>query len=226
MAFKKYALITAGGTGERMQSTIPKQFLILKDKPILMRTMEVFHDVFPDLKFIIVLGSQYREDWKTLCEKYDFHIEHQLAAGGDIRFQSVKNGLDAIDDDGLVAVHDGVRPLVSKVVIKNGFELAEKYGNAVPCTMINESVRTLTGNQSKIVDRDQLRIIQTPQVFKIKLIKNAYQVSYDPLFTDDATVLESSGEKIHLFEGNPENIKITRPADLLLANVLLDNLNS
>ncbi|MEA3476780.1 MAG: 2-C-methyl-D-erythritol 4-phosphate cytidylyltransferase [Bacteroidota bacterium] len=225
MAFKKYALITAGGTGKRMQSTIPKQFLILKDKPILIRTMEIFHDVFPDLKFVIVLGRQYWKDWKTLCEKYDFHIEHQLAAGGGIRFQSVKNGLDAIDDDGLVAVHDGVRPLVSKAVIKNGFDLAEKYGNAVPCTMINESVRTLTGNQSRPVDRNQLRIIQTPQVFKIKLIKDAYQAAYDPLFTDEATVLESSGEKIHLFEGNPENIKITKPGDLLIARALMSGIN-
>jgi len=226
MALKKYVLITAGGTGTRMQSAVPKQFLLLKDKPLLMHSMQAFYDVYQDLGFIVVLPEEYWDDWQALCENHGFNLSHQLAAGGETRFQSVKNGLAALQEDGLVAIHDAVRPLVSNRVIRQGFELAARQGNAIPCVPVNESVRTVQDDENKPANRDLLRIIQTPEVFKVSLIKKAYEVDYHPGYTDDASVLERMGERIQLFEGNIENIKITKPADLLLADALLDSLNS
>ncbi len=226
MALKKYVLITAGGTGTRMQSAVPKQFLLLKDKPILMHSMQAFYDVYQDLGFIVVLPEEYWDDWKVLCENHGFNLPHQLVEGGETRFQSVKNGLTALQEDGLVAIHDAVRPLVSKRVIQEGFELAGRQGNAIPCIPVNESVRTVQGDENKPADRDMLRIIQTPEVFKVSLIKKAYEVDYHPGYTDDASVLERMGERIQLFEGNIENIKITKHADLLIADALLESLNS
>jgi 2-C-methyl-D-erythritol 4-phosphate cytidylyltransferase len=220
MAIKRYALITAGGTGTRMQSDVPKQFLLLNKKPILMHTMEVFHDVDEDIEFIVVLHEGFWDEWKNLCESYQFSPPHQLAPGGETRFHSVKNGLQAIHKNGLVAIHDAVRPLVYKSVVRQGFELAGQYGNAIPYVDMNESIREVSDGRNNPVDRGRIKVIQTPQVFKVDLIKKAYETAYDPFFTDDAMVLEHSGEKIHLYKGNQENIKITRPADLILADAL------
>ncbi len=226
MALKKYVLITAGGTGNRMQSAIPKQFLLLKDKPVLMHTMQVFNNAFQDLDFVLVLPTQYWDDWDKLCQEYDFTLAHQLVEGGELRFHSVKNGLSFIGEDGIVAIHDAVRPLVSEAVVRHGFAMAEQHGNAIPCVPVSESVRMIDEKGSRPVNRDQLRLVQTPQVFRISLIKEAYQVEYDSSFTDDASVIERMGEQIYLYEGNPENIKITRPVDMVIANALFESLNS
>ena len=226
MALKKYVLITAGGTGNRMQSAIPKQFLLLKDKPVLMHTIQVFNNAFQDMDFLIVLPAQYWEDWNKLCQEYEFSLVHQLVEGGEFRFHSVKNGLDFIREDGIVAIHDAVRPLVSDAVVKNGFAMAEEHGNAIPCVPVNESVRMSDEKGNRPINRDQLRLIQTPQVFRTSLIKEAYKVEYDSSFTDDASVIERMGRQIYLYEGNPENIKITRPADMVLADALYKSLNS
>ena len=226
MALKKYVLITAGGTGNRMQSAIPKQFLLLKDKPVLMHTIQVFNNAFQDMDFLIVLPAQYWEDWNKLCQEYEFSLAHQLVEGGEFRFHSVKNGLDFIREDGIVAIHDAVRPLVSDAVVKNGFAMAEEHGNAIPCVPVNESVRMSDEKGNRPINRDQLRLIQTPQVFRTSLIKEAYKVEYDSSFTDDASVIERMGRQIYLYEGNPENIKITRPADMVLADALYKSLNS
>ena len=209
-----------------MQSVVPKQFLLLKDKPILMHTMQTFHDVYNELEFILVLPGEHISHWETLCEKHHFDIAHQVCSGGDTRFYSVRNGLELIPEEGLVAIHDGVRPLVSEKVIVEGFELAAEKGNAIPCVGISESVRIADGTTSLPADRSVLRIIQTPEVFRVSLIKRAYQADYHTAYTDDASVLERMGEKIHLFPGNPENIKITGPTDLVVAEAFLDALNS
>jgi 2-C-methyl-D-erythritol 4-phosphate cytidylyltransferase len=220
MAIKRYVLITAGGTGTRMQSDVPKQFLLLKNKPILMHTMQVFHDVFDDLEFIVALHEGFWEEWQNLCESYQYSTRHQLVPGGETRFHSVRNGLQAIRENGLVAIHDAARPLVYKSVVKQGFELAGQFGNAVPYVDLNESIRKLGDDGSKPMDRERIKVIQTPQVFEVDLIKKAYETEYDPSFTDDATVLERLDVNIHLYKGNQENIKITRPADLILADAL------
>ena len=220
MAVKRYAVITAGGTGTRMQSDVPKQFLLLKNKPILMHTMQVFYDVFEDIEFIVALHEGFWDDWQNLCDSYQFNLPHQLTPGGETRFHSVKNGLEAIHENGLVAIHDAVRPLVFKSVVSQGFELAGQFGNAVPCVDMNESVREVSDGGNRPMDREHIKVIQTPQVFDADLIREAYETGYDPSFTDDAMVLEKTGQKIHLFKGNQENIKITRPADLILANAL------
>ena len=204
-----------------MQSDVPKQFLLLKGKPIIMHTMQVFHDVFADIEFVVVLPGDHINAWGSLCEKHGFNLPHQVAVGGETRFQSVKNGLELVPHDKLVAIHDAVRPLVSPQVIREGFELARIHGNAVPVIEPGESVRKVTGTVNEPVDRSTLRLVQTPQVFDSSLIKRAYQVDYNAAFTDDAIVLEHSGKLIHLYQGNPENIKITWPADLTLARALL-----
>jgi len=226
MALKKYVLITAGGTGKRMQSAIPKQFLLLKDKPILMHTMQVFNSALQDLDFVLILPTQYWDDWNRLCQEYEFTLPHQLVEGGELRFHSVKNGLNAISKDGIVAIHDAVRPLVSEAVIRHGFAMAEQHGNAIPCVPVSESVRMVDDEGSRPVNRDQLCLIQTPQVFRASLIIEAYQLEYDSTFTDDASVIERMGEQINLYDGNPENIKVTRPADMVVANALFESLNS
>jgi 2-C-methyl-D-erythritol 4-phosphate cytidylyltransferase len=221
MALKRYVLITAGGRGTRMQSDVPKQFLLLKDRPILMHTMQVFHDVLSDMEFVVVLPGEMVDTWESLCTEHGFNMSHRVVEGGETRFHSVKNGLEAVPAGMLVAIHDAVRPLVSPRVIREGFEMARIHGNAVPAIEPGESVRKVTGTGNEPVDRSALRLVQTPQVFDSSLIKRAYQVDYDPAFTDDATVLERAGKVIHLFKGNPENIKITRPSDLILASALL-----
>lgn len=218
----KNVIIVAGGTGTRMESLTPKQFLLLGGLPVLMHCVNAFFQYDNRIRIIIALPVQEKNNWKQLCEKFRFVVPHQVTPGGEHRFHSVKNALQVIDDDGLVAIHDGVRPLVSVETIRNCFEKAEELGNAIPVTGSPDSVRLLNGSGSRQVDRSDVKLVQTPQVFRCSLIREAYKQNYSSRFTDDAAVFESAGGQINLVEGNPENIKITRPSDMLIAGSLLN----
>jgi len=221
---KRYCIIVAGGSGRRMKSSIPKQFLLLGGRPLLMRTIEQFHTFDNTLEIILVLPEGHHALWEKLCTEYSFTITHQVVAGGEERFHSVKAGLGCVSGDSLVAIHDGVRPLVSHDTIWRCFADAEEFGNAVPFIEPADSVRILAGDESRPVPRSEVRLIQTPQVFRGSMIKNAYRRGFDPSFTDDATVAEADGVKIHLTYGNRENIKITTPEDLAVAGTLAGTL--
>lgn len=186
-----------------------------------MHTIRVFHETVPDINIILVLPGQHFQTWKRLCTEHAFKVPHQKAIGGETRFLSVRNGLELALEDSLVAIHDGVRPLVSQTVIRNSFLMAEKYGTSVPAIPVNESMRIRENESSRTVDRKLIRIIQTPQTFKYSILKKAYEQPYQESFTDDATVVEAMGHKIHLIEGNIENIKITRKIDLRIAEALI-----
>jgi len=204
-----------------MHAEIPKQFLNIAGKPVLFHTMKCFHEYSNEIEIILVLPEPFIDFWNSLSKKYELNIDHQIEIGGDTRYQSVKNGLQYISDPSLVAIHDGVRPLVSKNTLNRVFKKAEDKGNAIPIIKINESVRRLDEDLSFPVNRREYRLVQTPQCFHSDLIKRAYQQEYSDTFTDDATVIESLGVKIHLVEGNAENIKITRPGDMIIAEALL-----
>ena len=222
---KKYAIIVAGGSGSRMKSEIPKQFLLLAGKPILLHTVEKLLQI-PTIQLIVVLPKNDIEYWHKIT-KSNAVIQNNAAAimvtvGGDTRFQSVKNGLSEIKTDGIVAVHDGVRPLVSLEIIQNSYQVAEQKGSAVASVWVKDSVRALNENgESRAIDRTKLKLIQTPQTFRVDLIKKAFEVAEQSFFTDCASVLEFSGEKITLIDGAYENIKITTPEDLVVAEAFL-----
>jgi 2-C-methyl-D-erythritol 4-phosphate cytidylyltransferase len=219
---KKYVIIVAGGKGERMNAGLPKQFLPIGNKPILMHTLAAFYEYDPQVSIILVLpGSQF-SFWKKLCEEHHFAIPHLLTEGGETRFHSVKNGLLLVTEDSLVAVHDGVRPFVSQATIFRCFEAAGLKGSAIPTTELIDSIRYIDEKGNKAVNRNNYRLIQTPQVFQSTLLKEAYQQKYTPDFTDDASVVEALGKKIQLVEGNKENIKITTPFDLEIAKILIE----
>ena len=218
---KYYVIIVAGGIGKRMGADIPKQFLELEGKPVLAHTIEKFKSFREDIEIITVLPENQIRYWLELQEKYSFTVPQTLVKGGSARFFSVKNGLEFVDAPGMVAIHDGVRPNVSIDTIKRCFETAEKLGNAIPVVIPSDTLRMMKGNDSILIDRFQVRQVQTPQVFNSEVIKNAYRTDYSPHFTDDASVLESSGVRINLVEGNRENIKITNPEDLLIAKTFL-----
>ncbi len=217
----RYAIIVAGGTGQRFGSSVPKQFLPLKGLPVLMHTLHIFHTFNSSIRFIVTLPIDYIEVWQSLCQEYKFSIEHKITTGGETRFHSVLNGLNCIEGEGIVAVHDAVRPLVSKDTLQRCFETAARLGNAVPVITPADSIRELNGNSSRLVNRDTFVMVQTPQVFSIKLLKEAYKQPFNPEFTDDASVLEKKGNKIILVEGNRENIKITTQTDMLIAEALI-----
>lgn len=217
---KKYAVIVAGGKGNRMGSELPKQFIPLNDKPILMHTLQTFKLYTTDIQIILVLPANDIQLWRELCIKHSFDIEHTITEGGETRFHSVKNGLQLVDKDSIVAIHDGVRPFVSKSVIENSFVTAQTYKAVVPVIDIVDTVRELNDNESHTVSRDKYKIVQTPQTFLSNLIKQAYNQDYNKDFTDDASVVESMGVKIKLIEGNRENIKITTPFDLIVGRAL------
>ena len=215
----QYAIILAAGMGVRMNAQIPKQFLLLKNIPILMHTIRAFEQY----AITLVLADNQHRYWHQLCHKYDFNISHKLVKGGATRFQSVANGLKVIPDQGLVAIHDGVRPLIDTNIIRKSFDLAKKHGNAVTAIPLKDSIRKMVGFSNQAIDRSKYQLIQTPQTFDISLIKKAYATKELPLFTDDANVLENDGHAIHLFEGSSVNIKITQPKDLVIAEALLNS---
>lgn len=218
---KKFALIVAGGSGSRMKEKVPKQFMELHGRPVLMHTFDVFKKYDSQIEFILVLPKNQIEYWNELCKKHNFKTKYQLAFGGETRFHSVKNGLDLIDEAGIVFIHDGVRPLVSVQTIQNCFETTLGKGNALPVVPVPESVRFVDETGNKAVDRSKYFLVQTPQTFKTEIIKSAFQQKYSDKFTDDASVLEALGETINLVEGNRENIKITYPEDLIVAKCFL-----
>ncbi|RZL48865.1 MAG: 2-C-methyl-D-erythritol 4-phosphate cytidylyltransferase [Pedobacter sp.] len=219
---KYYAIIVGGGSGKRMQNAIAKQFLLLHNKPVLMHTISAFISCAHKPEIILVLHPDLHQHWKDLCIKYNFNVPHLLINGGEQRFHSVRNGLMAIKDDGIVAVHDAVRPLVSCKLIAYAYEIAEEKGNAVTCIKPNDSVRKIKSDtESKIINRDELVLIQTPQTFQISQLRKGYQQHYKTKFTDDASVVEKAGFHINLIEGERNNLKITYPEDLELAHFLL-----
>jgi 2-C-methyl-D-erythritol 4-phosphate cytidylyltransferase len=213
---KKYAIIVAGGSGSRMKSDIPKQFIEVGGLPILMHTLKRFNEADSAIKLILVLPESQFEYWNELCVKYPA-APHQLVKGGKTRFQSGLNGLKAIDTEGLVAIHDGVRPFVSVAIINESFKIASEKGTAVVSVPSKDSVRV----NGQAIDRSTVRLIQTPQTFQIALIKKAFETEELSTFTDDASVAEHAGFEINLIEGNYENIKITTPEDLLWAEIIL-----
>ena len=218
-----HVIIVAGGSGQRMASAVPKQFLPLGGRPILMRTIERFAAVDPAMDIIVVLPQSQTDYWQRLCHEHRFGIGHRTTAGGATRYESVRNGLALVDGEGLVGIHDGVRPLVSQPTLERCYAMAATHGNAIPACDSVDSVRMLKPDGSNTAaDRTCVKLVQTPQVFDVKLIKQAYQLGYRPTFTDDASVAEAAGIGINLTEGNRENIKITTPVDLLLAEAILN----
>jgi len=218
---KKFVIIVAGGSGSRMGTQIPKQFLELCGRPVLMHTIQVFYDFDPESELILVLPESQHEFWAGLCLKHSFSLPHQIANGGETRFQSVNNGLKLIKGKGIVFIHDGVRPLVSHQTLTRCCETATNSGNAIPVMPVTESLRKKEGNQNCSVDRSLFFSVQTPQTFRSEIILKSFLQSYDQAFTDDASVAEKAGFAINLVEGNPENIKITSPVDLILAEALI-----
>lgn len=220
---KRYVIIVAGGKGMRMGGDVPKQFRPIGGKPVLMRTIEAFRRVYDDIQVILVLPHDQQAYWARLCQEYDFGIPFLTADGGDSRFHSVRNGLALVPDEaeGLVGVHDGVRPFVSEDTIRRCYEAAWEQGAAIPVVPVVETVRQiLPEGDNFTVDRDQFRLVQTPQVFTVGVLKKAYLQPYQREFTDDASVVEEMGHTIVLVEGNRGNIKLTTPDDLKLAEVL------
>jgi len=215
-------IITAGGIGKRMGGSLPKQFLLLNDKPILMHTIERIHAFDTTAELIVTLPEDYLKDWEEMCQKYDFTIQHQVIPGGEERFDSIKNALEIATGE-WIAVHDGVRPFVSKEVLNNLLTEVKKHRAVIPVVPVKETLRMVDGETNATVYRDHYRIVQTPQVFEANLIKKAYRQKYITTFTDDATVVESIGARVHLVNGNDENIKITRPLDLSVAALILKN---
>lgn len=220
---KEYAIIVAGGSGSRMKTALPKQFLELAGKPILVHTLEKFHRFNPQMELILVLPDEYIQFWEDLRRTLGITIPHQITEGGKERFFSVKNALNTIKDEtGIVGIHDAVRPLVSLKTLESAYHTARERSTAVPVIAIHDSIREVDehGN-NHLINRQSLRIIQTPQCFELATLRKAYQQNYHPSFTDDASVVEASGVKIHLVEGNRANIKITTPEDLRMAESLL-----
>ena len=215
---KKVALIVAGGKGERMNTDIPKQFLVLNDLPILMHSLNAFSHLD---KIILVLPQTQIENWKELCKEYNFILKHTVVAGGINRFGSVKNGLAKIDEGSIVAIHDGVRPLVSKNLINKLIGATKKGNGIIPIVAVKDSIRKVEGYKSKAVSRSNLYKVQTPQCFFASTLKDAYKQNFSLFFTDDASVLESNGGKIITIIGEEKNLKITTKEDLVLAEALI-----
>ena len=221
---ERYAILVAGGRGLRMGGDIPKQFLPIGGKPVLMRTIEVFCQAYPDIHIILVLPVSQQDYWQQLCQDYHFTVPVQIADGGETRFHSVSNGLKLIPDgtEGIVGVLDGVRPFVAVETVRRCYEEAVEKGAVVPVIPIVETVRKLCKDGASVtVPRDEYKLVQTPQTFRISLLKEAYRQPYSSFFTDDASVVEALGRPVHLVEGNRENIKITTPADIRFVNGLL-----
>jgi 2-C-methyl-D-erythritol 4-phosphate cytidylyltransferase len=216
---EKSIIITAGGIGKRMGGTIPKQFLVIKEKPILMHTLLRFFEYDPTAQIILTLPVDWHAYWDDLVRELNFEVPHLLIAGGEERFHSIQNALK-IASGKWIAVHDGVRPLVSQQTIANTFDLAKTKGTAVPVLAIHESVRYVKEKETKALNRNDYKLVQTPQVFERSILMRAYECDFHTGITDDASLVESSGFPIFLTEGNEENIKITRPIDLKIAAVL------
>jgi 2-C-methyl-D-erythritol 4-phosphate cytidylyltransferase len=220
---KYYAIIVAGGTGNRMQNSIPKQFLPLAGKPVLMHSIQAFFVSKYQPDIIVVLNRTLNAEWKELCSRHNFTIPHQITDGGTTRYESVKNGLKLVRENSLIAIHDAARPLLSSSLIETCYEQALEHGNAIPAVQSSDSIRQLRNGISVTLDREEIYRIQTPQTFRSELLLNAFKQPFDAAFTDDASVIEKGGNKIHLVSGDSSNIKITYPEDVLIAETLIKN---
>ncbi|PWS33701.1 2-C-methyl-D-erythritol 4-phosphate cytidylyltransferase [Pedobacter paludis] len=218
---KYYAIIVAGGSGNRMQTETPKQFLLLNNLPVLMHTVKAFALSDSQPKILIVLNQEQHNYWARLCEEFNFRIPHQVIAGGTERFHSVKNAIDSIEEESFVAIHDAVRPLISKTLIDSCFNKAVELGNVIAAVQSSDSVRMLRADKTSALKRNEIYLVQTPQTFSLPVLKEAYRQEFNNSFTDDASVVESIGYEINIIEGERNNIKITYPIDLELAELLL-----
>jgi len=218
---KKYILIVAGGDGNRFGGDVPKQFMLFNGKPLLLHTINAFLRVDQSFKLVLVLPGNMVEHWKSICKDYHFKHNHLIVSGGEDRQWSVMAGLKYIPDDSLVAIHDGVRPVVSARLIEEGFKLAKEKGSAIPVVEVADSVREVVENSSSVVNRENLRLVQTPQFFHSEKIKVAYFKAGDKIYSDDASVYENVCNEVYLFSGERENIKITYPVDLISVEALL-----
>jgi 2-C-methyl-D-erythritol 4-phosphate cytidylyltransferase len=219
---KAYAIIVAGGSGTRMQAVVPKQFLLLNGRPVLMHTIEAFRRSSYNPEIVVVLHPNFHDYWWELCDQHQFAVPHHLTSGGETRFHSVKKGLEMVDDDSLVAVQDAVRPLVSAEIIDNAYAQAAEIGTAVVAVKSRDSVRSVRNGRSESLLRDEIYLVQTPQTFKTNLLKKAYEQTYTDAFTDDASVAERDGAFIELVAGDYKNIKITYPEDIAIAEMLME----
>ncbi len=220
----KYAIIVAGGSGKRMGSAIPKQFLLLHGKPVLYYTIKRFLEAYDDLRVVLVLPEEYADMGREIIDAYFDYSRIQLTSGGETRFHSVQAGLRLVDNDAIIFVHDAVRCLVTVALIQRCYEHALKMGSAVPVTLSRDSVRLLNEelNDNEVLDRDKVVLVQTPQTFHSRILRPAFEIDFKARFTDEATVVEAYGLKISLIEGEENNLKITRPVDLLIAEKLLE----
>lgn len=218
---QRSAIIVAGGSGKRLGGPVPKQFQTVKGRPLLMWTIEAFHRFDPAMQLIVVLPQEHFDIWKALCMGHRFFIPHEVVAGGEQRWHSVKAGLARAEADGLVAVHDGVRPLVSAELIARCFDAADKQAAAIPVVPVVPSIRETTAEGSRALDRSKLLAVQTPQCFHADLLRKAFEQPYDPVFTDEATLVERLGVKVALVEGEDGNIKVTTPMDMRLVELTL-----
>lgn len=213
-------IIVAGGKGLRMGSELPKQFIPIGGMPILMHTIKAFYDFDTSINIILVLPESHQNYWTTLCREYKFLLAHKIATGGETRFHSVQNGLKLVDE-GIVAVHDGARPFASKELIDRCFENANKLKAIIPVIDSTDSLREVQQDgTSRIIDRSKIKLVQTPQVFTVDVLKKAYQAEYTNIFTDDASVVEATGINIHMVKGEVTNIKVTTPFDLKIGELI------
>lgn len=218
----KSVVIVAGGKGLRFGSNLPKQFLPMNQKPVLMHTIDAFYNCDDSFNIVVVIPENHFLFWSELCNKYNFKTPHKLVKGGSTRWESVKNGLNAIEDNCIVGIHDGVRPLISTGLIAKLYSSAEVFGAVIPAIKVTDSLRVLDNNNNKslAVDRELYRAVQTPQVFKSNILKEAYSLPYEECFTDDASVVERYGVEVTMVEGEDRNIKITSSKDLAIAELL------
>ena len=223
LKMKRYAIIVAGGSGQRMESLVPKQFMELNQRPVLMHTIEKFYSAASSIHIVVVLPKTHHSVWVTLCQKHQFSIPHQICEGGASRFQSVRNGLKLCVEEAIIAVHDGVRPLINPDLILTLYHEAELNSAVIPVCPMSESIRKAQGEGSKALDRSQYYSVQTPQCFSSALLHKAYHQDEQETFTDDASVVEALGKDVHLFTGDQRNIKLTTPEDFVFAQALLNH---
>jgi len=219
---KKYAVIVAGGEGTRMKGDLPKQFMLLKNKPVLFYTINIFLKAYDDVQIILVLPEAHIAKGQEIIDGYFDNTRIQIISGGRTRFHSVQNGLSLIKDESIIFVHDGVRCLLTDDLIKRCYEAAVEFGTAIPAITSKDSVRIITGKDNEALDRERIKFIQTPQTFHSKILLPAYKIDYKDKFTDEANVAEAFGLKVHLIDGEENNIKITSPIDLLIAERLME----